>query len=41
MKRINSISTTDYEYDDDFVKELVSALSNNPDIKNISVKCNT
>ena len=38
MKRINSISDSDsesdYESDDDaFVKELVSALSNNRDIK--------
>ena len=46
MKRRNSISDSnsdsDYESDNDaFVKELVSALSNNPDIKNISVKCNT
>ena len=45
MKRINLISDSDsdsdYESDDAFVKELVSALSNNPDIKNIAVKCNT
>ena len=42
MKRINLISDSDsdsdYESDDD---ALVSALSNNPDIKNIAVKCST
>ena len=46
MIRRNSISDSnsdsDYESDNDaFVKELVSALSNNPNTKSISVKCIT